>query len=563
MFPPRFRSAVILFPALALWSPQPVAATPDGAWSSLATETTPYARREYVAIYDEPRDRYVMFGGWSYDAPHWSGLILETWSLGLDGTPDWSPLVTAGGGPGERHTPQWGFDPARQRMIIFGGYGHHYPNGENAYLNDVWELSLDGTPTWTELFPTGSFPSGRLAGASIYDPLRQRFVVFGGTVGATVDVYALDLSGEPAWSVLETADEVAPIAGYGMTTIYDPKRDRMLMFGGSVSDDYFGVHDQVWELKLRGTPKWEQLTPVGTGPCARRSLTSIYDPVRDRMVIFGGWDNLSNDPSSFLSDTWALELDDDAVLAWTQLSPLDGPPIGRDCTTAAYDSRRDRMVVFGGWSGLESLSDSWILDWNDVRDKATLQPTALAQPDVAQLHWDVEDATGISAAIFRRQEGTEWSSIALIDRDGAGDVAYEDHDVVAGQRYAYLAAVPSQRGADFGGEVWVDVPSTISVDPNPLAFALHRVAPNPVLDHLRVSFVLPSAAPARLSLYDVAGRQVATREVGSLGPGVHQVELAQAGSLGRGLYFLKLEHAGRELTQRVTVLGAYLHHVMR
>jgi hypothetical protein len=530
----------------------------DGVWSSLdsgldSTVSVPSARREFAAIADAQRDRYLIFGGFGFQAPDPGGLFREVWTLSLDGIPAWNPLEISGASPGERHSPQWGYDPARQRLIVFGGYGHHYPGDPNAYLNDLWQLSLDGTPAWTELIPSGTGPTGRLAGASIYDPLRQRFVVFGGTVGASVDVWQLSLSGEPTWSIL-AADGAPPIAGYGMTTIYDPVRDRMLMFGGSTSDDYFGVHNQVWELTLSDSPDWRQLSPLGTPPSPRRTLTSLYDPLRDRMITFGGWDGMSNDTTSFLGDTWALSLSGE--LRWTQLLPDGDTPIGRDAMTAAYDAKHDRLVVFGGWSGTTMLGDTWFLDWGEASSAAVLMPSAQADPGVAHVHWGVQGATGTQAAVFRRQTGTPWSSIAMVQRGGSGDVSYEDHAVTPGGRYAYLVAVPSHQGEAFGGEVWVNIPTAVDVGPGSgLEFALQPVTPNPLVDRFTASFVLPVSGPARLDLHDLSGRQLLAREVGSLGPGRHQLDLGSGRDMAPGMYFLRLSQAGRVQSRRVMVSG--------
>src|SRR6185503_6866851 len=137
----------------------------------------PSARRTYAGIYDAPHQRDLVFGG------HWGDLFgayqpfNDVWALSLGPTPAWTLIPPAGAPPGERHSPQFGYDAARNRLLVFGGYGKHYPGSTNyEYLSDVWQLSLDGTPTWTELFPTGTPPPGRLAGAAVYDDFRQRFV---------------------------------------------------------------------------------------------------------------------------------------------------------------------------------------------------------------------------------------------------------------------------------------------------------------------------------------------------------------------------------------------------
>jgi hypothetical protein len=528
--------------------------TVDGTWSSMdTTVVAPSDRREYAGIYDLQRNRYVIFGGFGFDAPDPGGLFLEVWTLSLGPNPTWTKLEPEGQGPGERHTPQWGYDPARQRLLIFGGYGHHHPGGGNEYLNDVWELSLDGTPTWTELFPTGTPPEGRLAGSAVYDPLRQRFVGFGGTRGLPVDTWSLDLSGDPAWSPITIDSTSVPPGSYGMTAIYDIFGDRMITFGGSVSDDYWGVKNDVWELNLADPLTWTQLSPTGTLPAARRTLTSIHDPIRNRMVIFGGWDSQSNDPSSFLNDTWALSLAPE--LHWTQLAPTGPLPTGRDAMAGIYDPFADRLVVFGGWAGDHMLGDTQFLDWGLEGADASMTASAQAEPTVAEVTWGVQNVSGERVAVFRRQVGTPWSSIGTIENGGTGTLVYEDHAVTPGERYGYLLTVPSQRGAVVGGEIWVDVPTTASVPPKPLAFALDPVRPNPVVGRFGVSLSLPADGPARLDLVDVAGRRRLSRDLSALGAGPHRVDLGEASEFAAGVYFLHLTQAGRALTQRIVLSG--------
>jgi hypothetical protein len=89
--------------------------------------------------------------------------------------------------------------------------------------------------------------------------------------------------------------------------------------------------------------------------------------------------------------------------------------------------------------------------------------------------------------------------------------------------------------------------------PSP-AFALAGAEPNPTARELRVAFSLPTEAPARLELLDIAGRALAVRDVGALGPGHHVLDLTESRALPAGVYLLRLTQSGRSLTQRAVIV---------
>ena len=530
----------------------------DGAWTSLSANVpAPSARREHVAIYDAANNRYLMFGGYGYGSTSADYNFNEVWSLTMSDPPTWSLLTVSGTPPGPRKQSQWGYDIARNRLLVFGGYGQHYGGSENVtWQNDVWQLSLlDETPTWTELFPTGTPPTGRLAGISVYDPLRQRFVGFGGTAGAPVDTWSLDLSGDPAWGVIDTGGQ-NPAGAYGMGCIYDPLRDRMVVFGGSLGEAYFGSQNNTWELTLDDAPAWHQLFPADPTaplPSPRRSMTAVYDPMRDRMVIYGGFDAqpVSN---LFLPDTWALSLSDQLV--WHQLSPAGTIPTGRDASAAIYDPTGDRLVVYGGWSGFVMLGDTDYLTWGETPKPASISASGSASPSAASLNWSVSQSTGVHAGVFRKSVGEPWTSIATVTASPTGAVSYVDNDVAPGGHYSYELAVASQRGQFVGGQVAVNIPGALAVPVQPgVHFALRPVSPNPVAGGFHANFALPNSDPARLDVVDVSGRVVVTNEVGALGAGVHHVTLGSARDFAPGMYFVRLSRSGQTLTTRAIVLG--------
>src|SRR5438034_9927579 len=150
----------------------------------------------------------------------------------------------------------------------------------------VWALPLSGEPTWARLAPTGVLPTGLIYHSAIYDPVRDRMIVFGGfAVTARSEVWALELSGSPAWHQLSPSGTPPP-ARQQHTAIYDPLRDRMIVFGGTNGSPL----GDVWALDLADSTSWTQLTPAGAAPSARFGHAAVYDAAHDAMLVLGGSD---------------------------------------------------------------------------------------------------------------------------------------------------------------------------------------------------------------------------------------------------------------------------------
>ena len=86
--------------------------------------------------------------------------------------------------------------------------------------------------------------------------------------------------------------------------------------------------------------------------------------------------------------------------------------------------------------------------------------------------------------------------------------------------------------------------------------ALLGVTPNPVnagVD-LLVRLALPADGAATLQVLDVAGRVMAKRELGSLGPGIHDARVAWDRRPAPGIYWVRLTHGDKSVSSRVGVL---------
>ncbi|MCX6640019.1 MAG: DUF2961 domain-containing protein [bacterium] len=87
----------------------------------------------------------------------------------------------------------------------------------------------------------------------------------------------------------------------------------------------------------------------------------------------------------------------------------------------------------------------------------------------------------------------------------------------------------------------------------PLDFSLSQNFPNPFNSTTRIQFSLPKSGIAKLTIYDLQGRQVAVLAKGWSAAGRHEV-LWQADNFGSGIYFLRLEQDKKAQIRKILML---------
>ena len=177
------------------------------------------------------------------------------------------------------------FDGVGGRTVAFGGTWYD-ASGIQVFGNDA-SASLPGDPgTWVVLNPLGERPAGRMDHAAVYDSRRRRMLVHGGSPTGDRDVWALQLDDPPRWDKLSISG-LRPPALAGHSAVYDSAGDQVFLYGGTdTHGTYFGG---LWRLRLSGTPAWEVVTDGFGGPGAISSHAAVVDSRRRRMLLFGGW----------------------------------------------------------------------------------------------------------------------------------------------------------------------------------------------------------------------------------------------------------------------------------
>ena len=512
----------------------------SGTWSQiLPAGAPPSPRTRPRIVYDTDDDRVLLFGGRSV-----SGIEGDTWTLTLDGSPTWlehSMTPT----PIPRSGPEAVFDASTGEMIIVGG-----GSALASYLEsgvDSWRLDVDSGVA-TKVSPAGWPPKNREGGSGVYDPVGERFVVFGGRYwNWTTQVWAMDVhtnlwtfdegTGSPppglqghllvydsvahrllafggrdstltqrndtwaydlttkVWTLLTPAG-TTPAIRTGDHGIFDPAGNRLLLFGGNVSGT---DQNDLWALDFSGTPTWAELFPTGGPPAARRNHVCVYDPIRHRMVMHGG------EPD----DTWALDL---GTLTWANLAPTGGPPPERRSQASIYDSSRDRMVVFGGFAEHDDL---WALDftsntWSELFPDGTLP-----------------EGRGNMAAAY----------------DPIGD---------------RMMIMNGNYNMPNGYSLWWTAPLSVGLQPRSPSIRLIPARPNPTSGVVQVDFTLPRRAAVDAAVYDVSGRLVRQLLGSELGAGRHALEwdgLDDDGTRAEnGVYFVSVRIDGAHSARRVVRL---------
>ena len=246
-------------------------------------------------------------------------------------------------------------DTLSQRVIFFGGYTQDGPS------NEVWEMVFSEDKvngTWQGISLLGELPAPRVGHVAVLDEVDHQMIVFGGWDQSGTffnDLWGLQLGTDvsPVWEKLSV--EIRPGARAEHSSAVDPAKLRMIVFGG-----WNGVSrlNDVWELNWStGLFNWKKLDITGTPPSARSGHSAVYDPAKDRMIIFGGFDGENR-----LNDIWILDLSEPGTGRWKVVSPKESlTPAVRDQQIAVRDANSGpfRMVVFGG-NG-DSDGEVWVL----------------------------------------------------------------------------------------------------------------------------------------------------------------------------------------------------------
>lgn len=145
--------------------------------------------------------------------------------------------------------------------------------------------------------------------------------------------------------------------------VYDSVRSVVVLAGGSTTPDggkTYTTCDDVWSYN------GQECRALGSSGALRSGVALAFDSKRARVLAYGGYCPCNKTNSGAYMDLQELRGG-----TWVKIAAIPSRPSAD--SRMVYDSRRDRLVLFGGSRGRQRLTDLWEFDgaeWHQ-RDIAT------------------------------------------------------------------------------------------------------------------------------------------------------------------------------------------------
>lgn len=255
-------------------------------------------------------------------------------------------------------------DEPTNSIVVFGGNGgpvvNQIPYAD--YTGETWVF--EPGVGWTEVDGDGPSERGRYGAG--YDP-AGRMLIWGGrwrepeTSGDYTlrdDLWAFDFASR-TWTELD--DGSGPSGRYYPGAVWSTQDDALYTWGGATNTSALNISpsDDFWTWTDAGG--WEQLATSGDAPSTRVFFSVAYDSSRNRLILFAG--QRGDFQSMAYNDLFALQLD---TGEWTELHDGTGTaPSTRMHPHILYDVDRDRYLMWGGHTDIGDGNDLWAFDPTD------------------------------------------------------------------------------------------------------------------------------------------------------------------------------------------------------
>jgi len=305
-------------------------------WVNLEAKNSPPWRSSHTMVYDQVRDKIILFGGndftkvfndlWQYDYSS------NTWT---NITPDFSPEA--------RQMHGMVYVPARNVIIMHGG---RREDGGAAF-SDTWELNCK-THTWKNLNPVNN-PGVSDHVNLTYDQLADKVLLY-----IAPNIWAYDFNSND-WTQLEPDNK--PDLNHS-TFIYEPKYNKSVLFGNTEQVDIPKLVIILYMLLILGaiglvsflvTKIIQWMLPVSRKGKKSFVISYIATTIIQvyLTVVF-----VNSKSSNWDRPTWVFDY---STTTWTDITPYNMPGVRIEHDGMVYLADEQVFVQYGGCCSDETM----------------------------------------------------------------------------------------------------------------------------------------------------------------------------------------------------------------
>jgi hypothetical protein len=297
----------------------------------ILAQTSPQPSPRYahqMMTFDLDRGRVLMFGGagpdrsygdlWAFEGKRW--------------------LKLSDDGPPERDSGVFVYDAIRKRSVLYGG------RNSTGELHDTWEW--DGE-RWHAAADRG--PTASVHGAAAFDRERGVVVVFfpmlvPGQQPRPLPSETWTWNGRQWTKVaVATPNDVMPM---GMAA--EPATGTVYLLASRLGSDSSGMPSGPTELWVWTGTAWRR-DSSSPPPVAEALQANIAPAGQHGLLLYH-----AGEPAEHRG-TWKWD-----GRTWTHIGTAG--PSARSVHVMSYDSKRDKVVLFGGSVRRDRLGDTWVWD---------------------------------------------------------------------------------------------------------------------------------------------------------------------------------------------------------